>query len=138
MYTSLAIFAALLGLLLTSGVIYTIWIIVRQRNKQQEEQTFSQTAGRYFLRWSFFDYGVIIVFLCGMLFLLAEVIAVLKDRQSFPYYHYGYLLCGFIFSLLGMLFMLARFTIVLRMVRDMDRISFINNHQKPNEANTAE
>jgi hypothetical protein len=138
MHTSLAIFAALLGLLLTSGVIYTIWIIVRQRNKQQEEQTFSQTAGRYFLRWSFFDYGVIIVFLCGMLFLLAEVIAVLKDRQSFPYYHYGYLLCGFIFSLLGMLFMLARFTIVLRMVRDMDRISFINNHQKPNEANTAE
>jgi hypothetical protein len=138
MYTILAIFAALLGLLLTSGSIYTIWIIVKQRNKHQEEQTFSQTAGRYFLRWSVFDYGVLIVFICGMLFLLAEVIAVVKDRQSFPYYHYGYLLCGFIFSLLGMLFMLVRLAIVLRMVGGMDLISLVNNHQEPNETDTAE
>jgi hypothetical protein len=138
MYTILTIFAALLGLLLTSGSIYTIWIIVKQRNKHQEEQTFSQTAGRYFLRWSVFDYGVLIVFICGMLFLLAEVIAVVKDRQSFPYYHYGYLLCGFIFSLLGMLFMLVRLAIVLRMVGGMDLISLVNNHQEPNETDTAE
>jgi hypothetical protein len=138
MYTSLAIFAAFLGLLITSAAIYTIWMIARQRNKYQEDQTFSQTAGRYFLRWSLFDYGVLIVYLCGMLFLLAEVIAVIKDRQSFPYYHYGYLLCGFIFSLLGMLFMLVRFVIVLRMVRGMDPISLINNHQEPNDTYRAE
>jgi hypothetical protein len=138
MYTMLKIFAIVLGVLLTSGAIYTIIAIIRQRNTQLKKLTFSQTAGRYFLKWSFFDYAVIVVFLSGMLFLLVEVIAVVKDKASFPFYHYGYLLCGFIFSLLGMLFLLVRFAIVLRMIRGMEGISFINNHQEPDQADTPE
>jgi hypothetical protein len=137
MYSSLAIFAAVLGLLLTSGAIHTIWSLLQQRKSQQGDQTFSQLAGRYFLRWSFFDYGVLVMFLCGMLFLLTEVIAVVRDRESFPYHHYGYLLSGFVFSLLGMLFTLARFIIVLRMVRGLDGASLVNDHQEPNETNGA-
>jgi hypothetical protein len=138
MYRMLSIFAIVLGVLLTSGAIYTIITIIGQRKKQQDKLTFSQTAGRYFLRWSLFDYAVILVFLCGMLFLLVEVIAVIKDKESFPYHHYGYLLSGFIFSLLGMIFLLVRFVIVLRMVRGMDGSTLVNNHQEPNKANTAE
>jgi putative exporter of polyketide antibiotics len=137
MYTYLAIFAAILGLLLTSAAIYTIWTLTQQRKNQQGELTFSQLAGRYFLRWSFFDYTVLVMFLCGMLFLLTEVIAVVREPASFPYHHYGYLLCGFIFSLLGMLFTLARFIIVLRVVRGMDGVSLVNDHQEPNETNAA-
>jgi magnesium-transporting ATPase (P-type) len=138
MYPMLRVFAIVLGALLTSGVIYTIITIFKQRKKQPDKLTYSQTAARYFLRWSFFDYAVILVFLCGMIFLLVEVIAVLKDKASFPYHHYGYLLSGFIFSLLGMIFLLVRFVIVLRLVRDMDRFSFVNNHHEPNKADTAE
>jgi H+/Cl- antiporter ClcA len=138
MYTILGVFAAVLGLFISVGAIYTIWSIVKQRKNLHEKEPISLVAGRYFLRWSFLDYAIIVVFLCGMLFLLAEVIAVMKDRQSFPFYHYGYLLCGFIFSLLGMLFMLARFTIVLRMVQGMERVAFINHHHEPNNADTTE
>jgi hypothetical protein len=138
MYTILRIFAIVLGVILTSGAIYTIITITRQRIKQQDKMTFSQTAGRYFLRWSVFDYAVILVFISGMLFLLVEAIAVIKDKASFPYHHYGYLLCGFIFSLLGMVFLLARFVIVLRMVGGMDGFSLVNNHHEPDKADTAE
>jgi hypothetical protein len=138
MYTLLRVFAIVLGVLLTSGAIYTIITIIRQRKQQQDKLTFSETAGRYFLRWSAFDYAVILVFLCGMLFLLVEVIAVIKDKESFPYHHYGYLLSGFTFSLLGMIFLLVRFVIVLRMVRGMHGSPLVNNHQEPYKADTAE
>ncbi|QGQ97398.1 hypothetical protein EHS13_22180 [Paenibacillus psychroresistens] len=136
MYTILGVLAAVLCVLITAGTIYTIWSIVRQRNNQQSKQPISETVGRYFLKWSFMDYAIIIVFLCGMLFLLAEVITVMKDRESFPLYHYGYLLSGFIFSLLGMLFMVARFAIVLRMVQSMDRIALVDHHNEPNDTDT--
>jgi putative exporter of polyketide antibiotics len=138
MYTILGIFAAFIGVLITAGAIYTIWSIVKQRKNQQNKQSVSETVGRYFLKWSFMDYAIIIVFLCGMLFLLAEVIAVMKDRESFPLYHYGYLLSGFIFSLLGMLFMVARFAIVLRMVQGIDPVALINHHNEPNNADATE
>lgn len=138
MYPSLTILAAVLGLFITSGAIYTLWSIVRQRNNQQDKQPISEIAGRYFLKWSFMDYAIIIVFLSGMIFLLAELVAVLKDRQSFPFYHYGYLLSGFIFSIVGMLFLLARFTIVLRIVQRMEVAALKNNHREPNNADTAE
>jgi hypothetical protein len=137
MYSFLAIFAAVLGLLLTSGASYTIWSLFKQRKSLQGDQTFSQLAGRHFLRWSYFDYGVLVMFLCGMLFLLTEVIAVVRDPQSFPYYHYGYLLSGFIFSLLGMLFTLTRFILVLRTVRGLIGASLVNDHQEPNQTNAA-
>lgn len=138
MYPSLTILAAGLGLFITSGAIYTLWSIVRQRNNQQDKQPISEIAGRYFLKWSFMDYAIIIVFLSGMIFLLAELVAVLKDRQSFPFYHYGYLLSGFIFSIVGMLFLLARFTIVLRIVQRMEVAALKNHHREPNNADTAE
>jgi hypothetical protein len=137
MYSSLAVFAAVLGLLLTGGAIYTIWSLFQQRKNQLGDQSFSQLAARYFLKWSFFDYGVLVMFLCGMLFLLTEVIAVVRDRESFPFHHYGYLLSGFTFSLLGMLFTLARFIIVLRMVRGLNGAALVNDHQEPNQTNAA-
>jgi hypothetical protein len=138
MYTTLGFFAAVLGLIIISGAIYTIGSIIKQSKKLQNGQSLSKLAGRYFLRWSLFDYAVLVIFLSGMLFLLTEVIAVLRDRTSFPYYHYGYLLCGFTFSLIGMLFVMVRLVLVLRMVRDTDSSSLVNDHQKPKEANTAE
>jgi hypothetical protein len=137
MYTTLGIFAAVLGLIIVSGAIYTIRSLIKQRKKLQNGQTLSELAGRYLLRWSLFDYAVLVIFLSGMLFLLTEVIAVLRDRSSFPYYHYGYLLCGFTFSLIGMLFVMVRLVIVLRMVRSTDPSSLVYDHQEPNEANTA-
>jgi hypothetical protein len=136
MYTMLGVLAAFLGVLIIAGTIYTIWSIIRQRNNQQSKESIAETVGRYFLKWSFMDYAIIIVFLCGMMFLLAEVIAVMKDRESFPLYHYGYLLSGFIFSMVGMLFMVARFAIVLRMVQRMDRITLVNHHNEPNDTDT--
>lgn len=138
MYSVLRMFAAFLGLLITSGIIVTIVSLIQQRKKETDKQTFSVLMGRFFLRWSYMDYAIIIMFLCGMLFLLVEVIAVLKDRASFPYYHYGYLLSGCIFSLLGMLFMMTRFAIVLRMAQGMEHIPLVNHHGEPNNADTAE
>lgn len=138
MYTILGFFAAFLGVLIIAGTVYTIYSVIKQRKNQQSNQSVSETVGRYFLKWSFMDYAIIIVFVCGMLFLLAEMVAVMKDREGFPLYHYGYLLCGFVFSLIGMLFMVARFVIVLRMAQGMDCVALIDHHNEPNNADTAE
>jgi uncharacterized membrane protein len=138
MYPMLTILAAILGVFITIGAIYTLWSIVRQQKNQAIKQSISEIAGRYLLKWSFLDYAIIIVFLSGMLFLLAELISVLKDRASFPYYHYGYLISGFVFSMLGMLFLLARFTIVLRIVQRMDFVALKNHHREPNDTDKAE
>jgi H+/gluconate symporter-like permease len=150
LYSILAIFAALLGLAVTGAAVFTVWSIFQQRKKQPHEelttdfeslsvsQTFSRQAGQYFLKWTMFDYAVLALILIGLLFLFTDVIAVMRDRQSYPYYHYGYLLSGFIFSLVGVIFITVRLAVVLRSLRADDNFSAVDDHQKPDETNAAE
>jgi hypothetical protein len=65
------------------------------------------------------------------------LLGVLRDRQSYPLYHFGYLLSGIVFALLGMLFLLLRHGIVLQAARSGDR-SFPGHHHEPNHADQAE
>jgi uncharacterized membrane protein HdeD (DUF308 family) len=143
MYFVLAMFAAILGLAVTAAAVFTIWSILQQRKKSNEGKSsihgsFSQLASQYFLKWTVFDYSILILFAAGMLFLFVDVIGVMRERQSYPFFHYGYLLSGFLFSLLGMLFIVARLVIVLRLVRVHNELPAVNDHHKPNEANAAE
>ncbi|MDB5054891.1 MAG: hypothetical protein JWM44_2941 [Bacilli bacterium] len=143
MYFVLAMFAAILGLAVTAAAVFTIWSILQQRKESNEGKSsihasFSQQASQYFLKWTVFDYSILILFAAGMLFLFVDVIGVMRERQSYPFFHYGYLLSGFLFSLLGMLFIVARLVIVLRLVRVHNELPAVNDHHKPNEANAAE
>lgn len=112
MYTALAVFAAVLGLAVTAAAGYTAWYVFQLRTKNTGVPKLSVAP---LLRWTVFDYALLLLTLSGLIFLLVDVIGVVKDRDLYPYYHYGYLLCGFIFTLLGVACMVGRMFLVLRL-----------------------
>ena len=158
MYLALAIVGSLLGLLITGVAVYTIWV-VHQLWKQQMETagdrspqpaeeneadpapavqrvTPAAVAGQYLSRWRVLDYGVVGLFIIGMMLLTADLLAVMRDKASFPDYHLAYLLCGAVFTFLGMLFLFVRLAVVLSLRTDR---SFSPDHQhQPHHANQAE
>lgn len=73
------------------------------------------------------DYAALFVFMIGAMLLLSDLIAVHRDRASYPYYHYGYLFSAFIFMLVGMLVTVLRLGLLLR------RPSLQDKHEKPGQ-----
>jgi uncharacterized ion transporter superfamily protein YfcC len=142
MYNILAIAAGVIGTIVTIAAIFTVWYVGKAfRNAKKTSfaaddgrrpEEFKQSVDRL-LRWTFFDYAVLFVFFTGFLFLLSDLLGVVRDQESYPYYHYGYLLTGVTFSTLGMLFMVVRFSVVLRLLR-FHRPSFPHHHQDPEQA----
>jgi hypothetical protein len=119
MEVMLAIFGGVLGLAVTGASLYTAWAVrqlVKERGGSSQER--AAVTAKLFLHWTVYDAAVIALFLCGTLLLLADAIGVLRDRQSYPLFHYGYLLCGIAFSVLGMAFVLIRLAAVLQAGRN--------------------
>jgi hypothetical protein len=144
MYPALAVVGGLVGLLVTGVAVYTAWFIHRAVGADADKSdAFSaplsriEAAGKMILRWTLMDYAVLLLFIIGLLFLLADLAGVLRDRHSYPLYHFGYLLCGLVFSALGMLFMFVRLTVLIRLVRS-ERSFSPNHHDKPSHTNHAE
>ena len=141
---ALAVIAGMIGIAVTAAVFYTVWYMLEQWKKQQDaamdgkdRPTLSDTAGALLLRWTVVDYAVLVLMGAGMLFLLVDVLGVMRDRASYPDYHYGYLLSGAAFAFLGMLFLLARLLVVLRIARK-PVLPAPNDGHKPNETHHAE
>lgn len=133
LYTILQIFAAVLGLAVTGGAVYTVWRLFQAKGKTGAP---GKLERQLLLRWTVFDYAVLALVLIGLVFLLADVIGVINDRDQYPYYHYGYLLSGFIFSLVGLVFMLVRLIMVLRLANPDP--SAVDQGNKPDQAYHAE
>lgn len=139
-YTVLMIFAALIGLLITVSAIFTVWVIWHHARslKGDRQGNLVKMTGQYLLKWTLMDYAILILFLSGMLFLFTDLLAVMRDREFYPSYHYRYLLSGFVFSLLGMIFMYVRLGIVLRLFRSNDVLSSPKHHNEPPQADGTE
>ncbi|MNI16205.1 hypothetical protein D3C73_695320 [compost metagenome] len=147
-FTILAVFGSLLGLIITGIAVYTAWMVHQLWKRQATEHTDGQDlsgqtatpaaiAGKYLSTWTVLDYGVVGLFGIGMLMLLADFIAVQRDRASFPDYHYAYLLCGIIFSAMAMLMLLSRLAVVLSFTAS--HRSLPQDHQnKPNHTDQTE
>jgi hypothetical protein len=141
MYLVLSVAAAFVALIVTAfGVFaaYMLWSGKREMFTQALRQ------------WTVFDYIILSVFILGTLFLLADLTAVLKDRQAYPYYHYGYLLSGFIYNLLAGIFLFVRLGLTFRLLggdsttaeggtgegaaASRDPSAANDNHRKPDKA----
>ncbi|WP_127579999.1 hypothetical protein [Paenibacillus koleovorans] len=118
MYTALGIFASLIGLFVTGAALFVAWYVYEERRKGQEQGGRSGTGSKaeqvpenvrlLLQRWMIWDWAVVILFGLGAVFLFTDLLAVHRDLNLYPPYHYGYLLCGFIFCVLGMLFSFIR------------------------------
>ncbi|TDF95895.1 hypothetical protein [Paenibacillus piri] len=144
----LAVAGGMIGLMVTASAIYLAWTVFPYiKSRTNKEAAGGSLAERDFLcsqttaammKWTYFDYALIGVFGIGSLFLFTDVVAVIRDSDSYPLYHYGYLLCGFVFTLFGMMFMVLRFTLVLRLVRPDRTAALPDNHYEPSGAEQAD
>lgn len=133
MYSVLAAGAAVIGLVVTGIILFTLWdILFRHKN----DGSAADKASAYFQRWTVLDYAMIALFAVGALFLLADIIGVVRERNLLAYHHYGYLLSGIVYCCLGMLFMLGRLVFLLRGISRM-AASPPQKHKKPKKANAA-
>lgn len=140
MYITLMIIAVLLGLfalLSISAFLWAMWRPSKNREigSQVEKEALARLRGLLF-RWTYFDYAIVLLFLCSMVFLVVDLAAVLRDREAYPFYRYGYLASGFIFSLLSMLFMLVRLGLVLSAGRASSDAP-AHDHDHPSQADQA-
>ncbi|PZE20927.1 hypothetical protein [Paenibacillus xerothermodurans] len=150
MKLTLAIVGGGLGLIVTAAAVFMVWLLLQHRQNREPSpggllegaQAADSAPYGLLLRWTYFDYALIGVFGIGSLFLFTDVVAVIRDADSYPLYHYGYLLCGFVFTFLGMLFMVLRFAFLLSIVRSHGALSHTdgtvtvpNHHDEPSHAN---
>lgn len=125
MYTVLMIFGGIVGLIVTGAAFYTVWSVMEMR-----KQAHSVKIRDAMRSWTAMDYGAIGVFMIGMMLLLADLFAVIRDRESYPYYHYGYLLCAIIFVLIGMMFMVVRLGVIVHSAPKAES-TFPHNDDEP-------
>lgn len=140
MLMSLAIVCGAIGLAVTGAAVYAVAAALQQRKQAADngaKAPFAETGTAYLLRWTAWDYAVLAVFAAGMLFLLVDLLGVVRDRASFPDYRFGYMLCGFVFSLLGMLLMVVRLGLVLQLAGS-SRAPAPQHEREPEQADRAE
>lgn len=135
MYTILAIAAVMITLLVAGLGIIVMYMLLTGKGREMLERTLT--------RWTWFDVVILSVFIIGALFLLTDVIGVLRDRDAYPYYHYGYLLSGFTYYLLAGICMFIRLGLTLRYARGLKPKSGSAapanyHHDKPDQAQSAE
>ena len=139
----LAIVGGLLGLFVTGAAIYTAWMVHqlwRQQAAAPKALSQVEIAVTYFSRWTVMDYAVIGLFIIGLLLLLAELFAILRDQTATAAnFHFSYLLTGLILCAMGMLVLFVRLVVVLGFAQTgalYRTVTVAPDHQhKPDDAN---
>lgn len=149
MFIALAILASIVGLFVTGAAVFTAWAFYATRKTRVKAEQAEAADGHekavqdagsppwsWFLRWTVVDYSALFLFGFGAVFLIVNLAAVSKDRDLYPDYPYAYLLCGIIFSFLGMLFTFVRLAMLLRLT---SRLMPAGDHpHKPDQAEKPE
>lgn len=146
MNLALAIFGGLVGLFVTGAALYTAWMIHQLwRQQAAAPRALSQVdiAVTYLSRWTVMDYAVIGLFIAGLLLLLAELFALLRDETATAAaFHFSYLFTGLIFCTMGMVLLIGRLILVLGFAEKgaLHRtVAVAPNHQhEPDHANETE
>lgn len=114
-YSVLTVIGGIIGIIVTGAAVYTIWSVAEARKNRGKAGggEVGREAGDALRRWTVMDYAALALFATGALLMSADLMAVMRDRESYPYYHYGYLFSAFIFMFVGMMFMAARLAVVL-------------------------
>ncbi|WP_231885049.1 hypothetical protein [Paenibacillus elgii] len=95
-------------------------------------------AGPHLARWTFFDYALLALFVVGSLFLFTDLVAVLRDAEQYPPYHFAYLLCGFVFTLAGMIMMIVRLALTIASIRSERPLPAPDHQDHPGHAEQAQ
>lgn len=117
MQLALAIAAGVIGLFVTGAAVFTAWLLyTKQKAAEQLDKKrihIADVAGKHFLSWTVFDAALFMLLVVGLLFLFVDLMAVFREREQFPDFHFAYLVCGFAFISMSALFMTARFALMI-------------------------
>ncbi|MFB6367497.1 hypothetical protein ACFCP7_26315 [Paenibacillus elgii] len=115
-------------------------VLTKERPEDQPSLSAAlvRQAGPHLARWTFFDYALLALFLIGSLFLFTDLLAVLRDAEQYPPYHFPYLLCGFVFTVAGMLMMLVRLALTIASVRSERPLPPPDHQDHPGHAEQAQ
>jgi hypothetical protein len=113
MYTLLSLLAIGIGLLVMTALSWQLWQLSKTVRANPEEALTVHLV-RQLSRWTWLDSAICGLLLLGILFMLADLLAMYRDRHLYPLYHFGYLLSAFFYSLIGVIFLLARLLLLLR------------------------
>ena len=135
MYLTLAIFVCLVTLGVAGAAVYTVWYVRQQARGYQAiraNKSALDLTAPYLLRWTVLDYAGMLLSIMGLMFVFVDLIAVIRERESYPYYHYGYLACGFVFLLVSVLFLLLRLGFILALI-NKSRTSSSDQNREPHD-----
>ncbi|MCP1311846.1 hypothetical protein [Paenibacillus tyrfis] len=160
MMTMLAWLGGAIGLVVTGSAVLLAWTVysraqaeaaplaapegaAAQTKERPEDQpslsaALVRQAGPHLARWTFFDYVLLALFAVGSLFLFTDLLAVLRDAEQYPPYHFAYLLCGFVFTLAGMLMMLVRLALTIASIRSERPLPAPDHQDHPGHAEQAQ
>lgn len=135
MYIILAIAAAVAAMIIVGFGVFAAYLLIGGKQRDQ--------MANLLKRWTVFDYILLGAFLIGSLFLLADLIGVIRDREAYPYYHFGYLLSGFAYNLIAGIGLTIRLGLTLRAAEKPAEESSAapgadEHHREPSQAQEAE
>ncbi|NEN83613.1 hypothetical protein G3T11_15080 [Paenibacillus elgii] len=160
MMTMLAWLGGAIGLVVTGSAVLLAWTVYSRAKAEAapsavpEEAAAQDTAnpeelpsisaalvrqaGPHLARWTFFDYALLALFVVGSLFLFTDLVAVLRDAEQYPPYHLAYLLCGFVFTLAGMIMMIVRLALTIASIRSERPLPAPDHQDHPGHAEQAQ
>ncbi len=111
--------------------------ILNFEEEERSPQWMEEPKKSVFMKWSWMDYTILIIFLFGTIFLLADLLSVMRDREFYPSYYHGYLLFGFVLNVTAMILLFIRLGVVLAKIRLHDSPLF-EHHNQPTQADHSE
>ncbi len=158
MMTMLAWLGGATGLVVTGSAVLLAWTVysraqaeagptavpdapeaaARPEDQRSLSASLVRQAGPHLARWTYFDYVLLALFLIGSLFLFTDLLAVLRDVEQYPPYHFAYLLFGFVFTLAGMLMMLVRLALTIASARAERPLPAPDHQDQPGHAEQAQ
>ncbi len=108
-------------------MIYMWWKMKKLLNRMSQDD---QSQGiRELLKWTPYDYTILGLFGMGMIYLLIDLYAVIRDKEQFPDFHFTYLLSGIVLVILAAGIWLNRTLWVIRAFHTFQSIN--QQHTEP-------
>jgi hypothetical protein len=106
-------------------VILTSWIAMEWSRRKEGNRTGRslsrfEFAERYMLRWTWFDYYMLMLFMFGFVFLLGDVVGVARQPEIYPSWHYGYVLIGAVVLFHAFGYFIFRYVFLLRTIEKLE------------------
>jgi hypothetical protein len=95
--------------------LFIEWRKLKRRLAREPGTSWKTQLHRFAHEWTWFDTLMSSLFVLGILFLLVDLVAVIRDREQYPMYRLGYLISAFGYTFFAAIFLWVRLFILLKL-----------------------